>query len=165
MSTIGQVPRVGVGVFILNDKNEFVFGRRKGSHGAGTWALPGGHLELYESFEECARREALEETGLELKDVRFLTATNSSRIDGSQHYVTIFMVSTLFDPSSQPRLLEPNKCDGWEWIRWETMLAWVEEQAKPKAEHGGGSGGGGNLLFPPMVDLVQQRPGCRPSLS
>lgn len=27
--------RVGVGVFILNDKNQFIIGKRKGSHGAG----------------------------------------------------------------------------------------------------------------------------------
>ena len=150
---------------MLNDKNEFVFGRRKGSHGAGTWALPGGHLEMHESFEECARREALEETGLELTNVKFLTATNSPRIDGSKHYVTIFMVSALLEPSSQPRLLEPNKCDGWEWMKWETMLEWVDEQAKLEAEHNRGSGISGNQLFAPMVDLVQQRPGCRPSLS
>ncbi|KAJ9651739.1 hypothetical protein H2198_009011 [Neophaeococcomyces mojaviensis] len=163
MSTSLQVPRIGVGVFVLNDKNQFIFGRRKGSHGAGTWALPGGHLEMHESFEDCARREVLEETGLMLKDVKFLTATNSTRIDGSKHYVTIFMVSTLSDSASQPQLLEPNKCEGWEWVSWETMLGWVDEQTKLDLEDGMGDRGQ-NPLFLPMIDLVQQHPGCRPSL-
>lgn len=37
---------------------------RKGSHGDGEWALPGGHLEMGESFEQCAVREVEEETGI-----------------------------------------------------------------------------------------------------
>ncbi|WP_134596929.1 NUDIX domain-containing protein, partial [Pseudomonas aeruginosa] len=38
-------PQVGVGVLILRD-GKVLLGRRKGSHGAGCWSAPGGHLEL-----------------------------------------------------------------------------------------------------------------------
>ncbi|PWZ00084.1 hypothetical protein BCV70DRAFT_104793 [Testicularia cyperi] len=61
------VPRVGVGVFVLNERGHVLVGKRTGSHGSGTLALPGGHLELHESFAECATREVLEETGLLLQ--------------------------------------------------------------------------------------------------
>ncbi|KAJ9479665.1 7,8-dihydro-8-oxoguanine triphosphatase [Pseudozyma hubeiensis] len=61
------VPRVGVAVFVLNEKGHVLVGRRTGSHGAGTLALPGGHLELHESFYDCAARETFEETGLVLE--------------------------------------------------------------------------------------------------
>lgn len=156
MATADKIPRVGVGVFILNDKGEFVFGRRKGSHGAGSWALPGGHLEHNEDFEECTRREILEETGIELTDIKYLTATNSTRIDGTKHYITIFMTARPVDKNVQPQLLEPNKCEGWEWISWDTMLKWEENGKK--------AGTVENRLFQPMSDLVQQRPGLKPVL-
>ena len=58
-------PRVGVGVIIVK-AGKVLIGERKGSHGAGQYALPGGKLEWKETWEECARREVLEETGISL---------------------------------------------------------------------------------------------------
>ena len=63
---------------------------RLGSHGASAYALPGGHLEMGESWESCAAREVLEETGLEVSYLRFETAVNSI-FAPDKHYVTIFM--------------------------------------------------------------------------
>lgn len=158
MTSASQIPRTGIAVFILNSKNEFIFGKRKGSHGQGTWALPGGHLELHETFEECARREILEETSLELGHVQYMTAVNSPRIDGTKHYITIFMVASLADPEAQPQLLEPNKCEGWNWISWDTMLGWYKDGQS------GSHKGSENVLFLPMADLIEQRPGLTPSM-
>jgi len=61
----------------------------------GTYALPGGHLDFGESFEQCAAREVKEETGLNVQDVRFLTATNTVFGDTGKHYVTIFMTAMV----------------------------------------------------------------------
>ncbi|KAK0260801.1 hypothetical protein LTR91_012932 [Friedmanniomyces endolithicus] len=90
-------PRVGVAVFVFQGTKDgdFVIGRRKGSHGAGTYALPGGHLAFGESFEQCAAREVKEETGLGVHDVRFLTATNTVFGNAGKHYVTIFMTAMV----------------------------------------------------------------------
>ncbi|GKZ30584.1 hypothetical protein AbraIFM66950_009661 [Aspergillus brasiliensis] len=99
-------PRVGVGVFVINHKGQIVLGQRKSSHGAGTWALPGGHLEFNESFESCAAREVLEETGLEVRDIRFLTATNDVMRDEGKHYVTVFMGCSVVGEDAQPEVSE-----------------------------------------------------------
>lgn len=96
-------PRVGLAVFLVDDRGYILIGKRKGAHGSGTLALPGGHLEWNESFEECAARELLEETGVDIGAVeeqgpKFLTALNCTGITSGQgtspdglHYVTIFM--------------------------------------------------------------------------
>lgn len=43
----------------------------------GTWDLPGGHLAIGESFEECLAREVEEETGLRVAIERLLGIHNS----------------------------------------------------------------------------------------
>ena len=57
MSTL--YPRVGVGVILTNAQGQVLLGKRKGSH-APYWSIPGGHLELGESFESAAIREVAE---------------------------------------------------------------------------------------------------------
>jgi 8-oxo-dGTP diphosphatase len=42
------------------------------SYRPGHWDLPGGHLALGESFEQCLAREISEETGLEVEVERML---------------------------------------------------------------------------------------------
>ncbi|KAG2217172.1 hypothetical protein INT45_003596 [Circinella minor] len=112
--------RVGVGCFVKykdsNNNVKVLIGQRKGSHGAGHWQLPGGHLEFNESFEECARREVLEETNLDINNIGFLTATNDMMKTEDKHYVTIFMQATCQDPT-QLQVMEPHKLKGeWLWI-------------------------------------------------
>ncbi|EIC82110.1 NUDIX hydrolase [Serratia sp. M24T3] len=56
-------PQIGIGVLIFRE-GKILLGRRKGSHGAGDWSAPGGHLEFGETPEICGIREAWEETGI-----------------------------------------------------------------------------------------------------
>jgi len=65
-----------------------LLGRRKGSHGEGEYAWPGGHLEYMESIKECARREVREETGMEIKNIRFLRIYNLKEY-APKHYLDI----------------------------------------------------------------------------
>ena len=70
-----KIVRVGVGVFVIRS-GKFLMGLRKGSHGAGEWSLPGGHLEYGEEWDVCGCREVAEETGCKIANVRYLSITN-----------------------------------------------------------------------------------------
>ena len=54
----------GVGCLVVRPDGRFLIGKRKGSHGAGTYAVPGGLLEFGESWGDCASRELLEECAI-----------------------------------------------------------------------------------------------------
>jgi 8-oxo-dGTP diphosphatase len=156
------VVRVGVGVLVQDpdDPHKVFCGIRKGSHGAGTLALPGGHLEMYESWEQCALREVFEETNLELDETTLQLAhvTNDPMPQESRHYVTIFLMgkckcaAAAADPSSlppqqqqhhqRPITMEPDKCEGWYSYSWKELQDKLEE----------------GLLFGPLQRLVQASP-------
>jgi 8-oxo-dGTP diphosphatase len=59
-------PLVGVGAVIW-DGARVLLEQRGQPPAQGTWALPGGLIELGETAEEAVRREVREETGLEVE--------------------------------------------------------------------------------------------------
>lgn len=61
-----EQPSIGVGVIVINENRVLLVQRGK-DPGAGTWAFPGGRLELGETLAEAATREAYEETGLTIE--------------------------------------------------------------------------------------------------
>ncbi len=108
-------PAVGVAAIVIKN-GKVLLGKRKGAHGSGTWAFPGGHLEFNESIEDCAKREVFEETGLSVKNTRFATITNDLFYQDDKHYVTLFVVCD--HKNGIPQVKEPDKCEKWEWFYW-----------------------------------------------
>ena len=109
-------PKVGVGVIILKE-NKVLLGKRRNAHGEGSWCFPGGHLEANESWEQCACRETREETGIEIKNLRFAAVTNDIFADEDKHYITIFMVADHH--SGEASIMEEEKCEKWDWFDWD----------------------------------------------
>lgn len=62
---------LGVAGFVVNDKNQLLVIQEKYHPGTKTasWKLPGGHADKGEEIYETARREVLEETGIETEFV------------------------------------------------------------------------------------------------
>lgn len=108
-------PAVGVAVMVFRE-GKVLLGRRKGAHGSGTWAFPGGHLEYGESIEECARREVMEETGLEIGCTSHQAFTNDVFVNENKHYATLFVRGEYI--SGEAEIMEPDKCEEWTWFRW-----------------------------------------------
>ncbi|KAL5722739.1 hypothetical protein ACHQM5_006221 [Ranunculus cassubicifolius] len=117
-----SIPRVSLVVFLISG-SRVLLGKRLSSIGHSTYALPGGHLEFGESFEDCAAREVKEETGLDIEKIEFLTVTNNLFLEAPKpaHYVVIFVRAALRDPLQTPQNLEPNKCAGWDWYEWNDL--------------------------------------------
>ena len=107
--------RVGVGVLVVvpNRPGYVYAGIRQGSHGSGSLALPGGHLEMYESWFDCAKREVLEEMNIQLTELQFGHVTNDIMQDEEKHYITLFLLARVADGSGPPQTMEPDKCQGW----------------------------------------------------
>ncbi|OAR00577.1 hypothetical protein LLEC1_00370 [Akanthomyces lecanii] len=155
-------PSVGVSVAVINPKGEVLFSKRKGSHGAGTWQFPGGHLEHGRTPLECAQDEVQEETGLLVTGVKIVTLTNDIFEAEGKHYVTLFAKCTMNDPDAVPEasfactLLgdcsltvaqhkEKDKCEGWEWWSWDKFFSGKETGVAES-----------NELFLPLKNLLKE---------
>ncbi len=85
-------PLVGVGALVV-DGDKVLVVLRENEPGKGLWSVPGGLLELGETAREGARREILEETGVDVEFDRLLDVTDSITRDENgiicYHYVLI----------------------------------------------------------------------------
>ena len=111
-------PQVGLAVIIAHDGRVLVL-KRKGAHGAGTWAPPGGHLEFGESLEECAIRETLEETRVVISAVQFVAITNDVFESEQKHYVTVWVEGKY--ESGQATIAYPDKVQEVAWVSWNAL--------------------------------------------
>jgi 8-oxo-dGTP diphosphatase len=113
-----DAPRIGIAAIVIRD-GTVLLGKRRGSHGAGTWGFPGGHLETGEDIEQCVAREVLEETGLRAYDIRHAGFTNDVFKDEGKHYVTLFVTAKVY--AGDAMVLEPHRCERWEWHAWDGL--------------------------------------------
>ncbi|XP_019241784.1 PREDICTED: nudix hydrolase 2-like isoform X2 [Nicotiana attenuata] len=73
--------RVGIGAFVLNERNEVLVVQEKNGrfHGTGMWKFPTGVLDEGEDICDAAVREVKEETGVNAKLVEILAFRQSHK--------------------------------------------------------------------------------------
>jgi ADP-ribose pyrophosphatase YjhB (NUDIX family) len=76
-----NAPMVGVGIVCLKGDDVLLIKRGKPPR-AGAWSLPGGRQKLGETVRECARRELVQETGVEAAIGALVDVVDSMTRDG-----------------------------------------------------------------------------------
>lgn len=112
-------PKGAIGIYILNSDYELLLFLRKSKHANGTWCPPGGHIEYGESFLEAAKRETLEESGIEVQDIELLGVTSDVYLDEKRHYITVHTKPVHL--SGEPRIMEPEKFEDMRWFKLNSL--------------------------------------------
>lgn len=109
-----KFPKVGIGVIIVDKSGKILVEKRKGAH-ASKYSIPGGHLEMGETFEAAAIREVKEETDLDILKAKVIAVTNNLETykEEGLHYISIIVLATEF--VGEPKILEPKKCEKLFW--------------------------------------------------
>jgi len=70
-----EIPRIVVGVIIYNKNHEiFLACSHKWNN---KWVVPGGHLEIGETLQDCVKREVKEETNIDVSDIELVEIRES----------------------------------------------------------------------------------------
>lgn len=112
---------VGACAIITNSKNQVLLGKRKNSYKAGLYGLPGGRIELNEPIATAITREVEEETGINDLEFSFIGVVRENQ---GKHDFIHFVFSTQVT-NQEPKLCEPEKCEGWEWVDIDSDLTQV----------------------------------------
>lgn len=107
------IPRVGVGVLLVDTQNRVLLTLRKRAPEAGCWSIVGGKVDFLERLEQCAVREAMEEAGVEVELIRLLCVTDHVLPDEEQHWVAPAYLGRIIN--GEARNCEPDKARE---VRW-----------------------------------------------
>ncbi|MEH3127953.1 NUDIX domain-containing protein [Agrobacterium cavarae] len=106
-------PGVGCGLVIRRDGRVLLYKRVK-SPEAGHWSIVGGKVDHMEHALEAARREAEEESGLTIGDVRFLCISEQIIATDRQHWLSLIYLTD--DVTGTAQLTEPDKLSDMGWF-------------------------------------------------
>lgn len=115
---------IAVNLIIIKEENKkkyFLFGKRAlHKSGGGQLGLIGGTKEKTESMEETAIREAKEEIGIDIKEMKY---NNYSIIESTPEVTFTHYAYVVTKYEGEVVNLEEKKCDGLFWISEDELLS------------------------------------------
>lgn len=137
---IGHQPilMVGAAVLVVDELNRLLLMKRSDS---GCWGPPGGSTEPGEKVEEAARREAEEETGLQIGDMDLFGVYSGPELyykypNGDEVYnVTIVYISRFSSQrlETRPVILNSEHTE-WGWFDREVIPEEISPPMRPAIE-------------------------------
>ena len=109
----------GVYIFIINNKNEILIQRKREDHRKlNRWEIPSGHVDSKESYEEAAKRELKEETGITvpLKHIKTIKIERPNELDAFY----IGYSNLLPNPKDNPEV------DAFEFISFDKLISEIK---------------------------------------
>lgn len=97
---------IGVQCFLISN-NSLLLGLRTAGFGAGTWGLPGGHLEKGETIFQTATRELFEETGIVANESSLEILTIGDPIPENNFHMQIGVLVKEWD--GEPSIVAPQE--------------------------------------------------------
>ncbi len=112
-----ETPKLMVDVIIPSERGVVLI-RRGNEPFAGRWALPGGFVEVGETVEEAAYREAAEETGLAVEVAHLVGVYSDPERDPRGHNVSVAFLARVLSgdlvaatDASEVAVLDPSSVD------------------------------------------------------
>jgi 8-oxo-dGTP diphosphatase len=122
------LPRVGVGVLLVDPYRHVLLTLRKLPPEAGCWSIVGGKLDYLETLEDCAVREAFEEVGLRIAIDSLLCITNHLLPAEGQHWVSPAYLGHIV--AGEARNCEPEKLRDVQWFPYDALPATLTMTAR-----------------------------------
>ncbi len=112
-----ETPKLMVDVVIPAERGVVLI-RRGSEPFKGQWALPGGFVEVGETVEEAADREAAEETGLAVEVARLVGVYSDPERDPRGHNVSVAFIARVLSgelsaatDASEVAVLDPDSVE------------------------------------------------------
>ena len=111
-------PKEAVAVVIFNEKNDILFiHNRRYTVGHLEWEIPAGKIEEGEQLEIAAEREAKEETGCELQELKYMCSQNPAN-GMSDAVVHVFAARVL----TESQIIDTDEVSNKRWFKEEEYL-------------------------------------------